>query len=184
MELRLRSRLTTRVPINGAEDARWSVISSVHDQKTHGCDELISVALNAAQRARTFDLSAVAGRCSPRQAAWVHTWPGENYRLLAALADTLRPATILEIGTYQGHGALALATGNPSSRVVTYDIVSWTKIEGAILEEADLAPVGRIEQRLGDLDDEAFRSSQLPTLVEADLIFIDGPKDGQWRSRT
>jgi hypothetical protein len=39
---------------------------------------------------------------------------------------------------------------------------------------------GRIEQRIGDLGEGAYLESQAHVLRSADLIFIDGPKDGVW----
>jgi predicted O-methyltransferase YrrM len=38
----------------------------------------------------------------------------------------------------------------------------------------------QIEQRIGDLGDPSYLSTQVEALRSADLIFIDGPKDGEW----
>jgi predicted O-methyltransferase YrrM len=81
---------------------------------------------------------------------------------------------VVEIGTYLGQGTLALSLGADS--VVTYDITDWRSFPTTVLRESDFD--FRIEQRIGDLSDPDFFASQLDTLLAADVIFVDGPKDG------
>lgn len=45
----------------------------------------------------------------------------EHYRLLAYLADRYSDVTFVDIGTYRGASAVALAV-NPANRVITFDI--------------------------------------------------------------
>ncbi len=166
------------MPIDGAADSRWSVISSLHDQAGPP-DALLDLALRAARVASETGLADLEER-SGSDARWIRTWPGEHYRLLAALAAVVGPASIVEVGTFKGQGALALAATSRCP-VVTYDLTAWPDIPGAVLTDADLVGHGgRIEQRLGDLGDAGYRASQLDTLRAADLIFVDGPKDGEW----
>jgi predicted O-methyltransferase YrrM len=164
--------------IQGAADARTSVISSVHDQSQPD-DALIELALAAADHARRTRLMDLEKRCSEPDLTWVRSWPGEHYRLLGGLVEVLKPSSIVEIGTFKGHGALALAE-RTDVPVVTYDIVQWNDFPETALRVTDMAPVGRIEQRLGDLGDAAYRDTQVDAIRAADLIFIDGPKDGAW----
>lgn len=166
-------------PLRGAFDARWSVISSVHDAFGGTDDALLEIALNAADRARTLRLGDLEARCSEQEALWVHTWPGEHYRLLAALVLTTRPAYVVEVGTFKGLGALALSVGSSPPHVVTYDIHPWHEFSDTILSERDFKS-GQLEQRIGDLGQASYRESQLETLQAAEIIFIDGPKDGEW----
>ncbi|MCW2495621.1 MAG: methyltransferase [Jatrophihabitans sp.] len=167
------------MPVTGAEDARWSAISSADDLYLRPNDDLVAVLLAAAERARAISLTSLEARSDPAHARWVRRWPGEHYRLLAALVATLQPATVVEIGTFKGHGALALAAGSSATKVITYDVVPWPEFADTALRASDLDG-GQLEQRLGDLGDPAYLREQLVTLRSADLLFIDGPKDGVW----
>lgn len=156
--------------------ARWSVVGAVD---THGpSDALLQLALAAADAAREADLAEVVERCDPEYAAYVRTWPGEHYRLLAGVVRVLAPVTIVEIGTYLGHSALSLLAGSAQASVVTYDVVPWTTLSGTVLRQEDFGD--RLEQRIGNLVEPEFLQQELPTLRSADLIFVDGPKDGSF----
>ena len=147
-------------------------------------DDLILFSTDVVRAAVALDMEPVAQRCNPRSAERVRTWPGEHYRLLAALAATIRPAVAIEIGTYNGESALALSHGAPDARVITYDVVPWPDFPDVNLRAEDFVDQGGpLEQRIGDLADPAYFASQLDTLRSADLIFFDGPKDGEWESR-
>lgn len=124
----------------------------------------------------------VAGRAgSSIEAAWVRQWPGEHYRLLAGLVDLLRPKLVVEVGTLTGLSALAIAHRLPENGVVvTYDIVPWSHVPGTALRKEDLAT--RISQELADLSDPAVFAQHLGILRAADLVFLDGPKDGNFEA--
>lgn len=170
------------VPVR-ARHSEWSVVSSADDLYVQPTDELVDILLLAASEARSVRLDAVAARCkTAEEARWVQTWPGEHYRLLAALAKTLPAKVAVEVGTFQGTGALALLAGlPPDGKVVTYDVVPWQEFEGAVLREEDFGD--RLEQRIGDLSDEPFIAREVDTLRSADLIFVDGPKDGAFEEK-
>jgi predicted O-methyltransferase YrrM len=170
------------MPVQAA-DRQWSVVSSAEDLRPKPGDDLISLMLEAAQRARFIDLAGLASRmATARQQDWLSCWPGEHYRLLAGLVDILQPTTVIEIGTGQGIGALSLADRLPSGgRVVTYDIIPWTEIAESVLRPEDFSS-GRIEQRRGDLSDPGTFERELPVLRGAELIFSDASKDGVFES--
>lgn len=170
------------VPVNGAADARWSVISSADDLYVRPNAELVDLLLEAASTARGLPLAHIQERCDPQWAAWVRRWPGQHYRLLAGLVAVMHPKVAIEIGTFHGHAALSLAAGDVTTKVVTYDIIPWRDFDETVLREADFTS-GQIEQRVGDLGDPAYLSTQIDMLRSADLIFIDGPKDGAWEQR-
>ena len=161
-----------------ARHAEWSAVSSADDLYTQPNDALVELLLRAADLARGIHLDDLAARCRTTQEAdWVRLWPGEHYRLLTALAQVVAPKVVLEVGTFQGPGALALLSGlEGEGRVVTYDVVPWSDVEGCILRSEDFGP--RLEQRIGDLTDDVFLAQETSTLRSADLIFVDGPKDG------
>ena len=158
-------------------DARWSVVSSLHDQKPQPSRRLIELALDAARLAMDVDVSGIAARAIPEERVWVESWPGEHYRLLLALTRLLDAEKIIEVGTFTGMGALSLLEGqSPSGKVITYDIFPWDSFENTLLRSSD--PWNRIDQRLGDLADPSFFATQKQDFLDADFIFVDGPKDG------
>jgi predicted O-methyltransferase YrrM len=143
------------------------------DQHPPPSRELVDIAAAAISAARLVDLSRLAARAqNDLQRGWFNQWPGEHYRLLRALVETLDPDLVVEVGTFTGMGTLTLAGAN--RRIVTYDIIPWHAIPDSLLRDSDF---GSVEQRLGDLSDpEAFRRERA-LLADADLIFVDAPKN-------
>jgi predicted O-methyltransferase YrrM len=172
--LRYRRRLFGSPPVR-ARHAEWSAIASTDDEQPQPTDALVGIALAAAERSRGLRLDAVAARCrTATEALWVNHWPGDHYRFLAALTEVLGARLAVEVGTFTGMGALALAAGG--ARVRTYDVVPWHSFDNTLLRDQDFE--SGIEQCIGDLADGAFFASQIETLRSAALIFADGPKDG------
>ncbi len=113
----------------------------------------------------------------------VHWFPGDHYRLLAALVRLLKPALVVEIGTYQGHGVLSMLPELPEGgRIATFDIVPWTKVPDCLLKTEDLSD-GRVSQILADLGDSQDVKRHADLICAADLIFVDAAKDGQLERR-
>jgi predicted O-methyltransferase YrrM len=178
----IRPRGPKQMPQMCARHRLWSVISSADDLRPQPSRELILLAVRAAERAIDIELDDVAVRCrTPLEASWVTQWPGEHYRFLTALAEVTETRCAVEVGTFQGPGALALLAGMPTGKVVTYDLIPWHQIDGALLREEDFGD--RLEQRIGDLSEPSYFRAQIGTLREADLLFIDGPKDGVFEQR-
>jgi predicted O-methyltransferase YrrM len=91
--------------------------------------------------------------------------------LLTLLSKLIRPARILEIGTYTGYSALCLANGLPEHGVVhTIEINDeLERLAASFFEESGLRE--RIVQHIGDAEEI------IPQLVEEfDLVFIDADK--------
>ena len=167
-----------RVPVR-ARHAELSLIASLDDSPGAPTPVLVELALAAARRAMSLDLSDLEGR-----SAWARTfvnfYPGEHYRLLAALVERIAPRVVLDIGTYTGVSALAMSKTLPEDgRLVTYDIVPWRDLTDTALRSTDFDD-GRIAQRIGDLAEPTFFQQNVGTLKEASLIFLDGPKDGMF----
>lgn len=135
--------------------------------------ELIKLAIDAIGAANSANLNYILDRLSDEQdKEWVSTWPGEHYKFLNGLAKVLKPNLVVEIGTYKGTSCLALA--EHSKEVITYDLVDIKSVPNGI-RELDLE--FNIEQRIGDLSLDDFFNSQAAELSNADLLFIDGPKN-------
>ncbi len=168
-------------PPSSAPTSFWSPVTPDLSVSSKPSAQLLSLGLLAAQEAIATHLPMSIGRAeraSSPYAEWIAAFPGEHYRLLAALARVRQPALIIEIGTYLGASALALLEAtNSNTRIITYDVVPWRRLEGTLLEESDFVD-GRLEQRIGDLADTSFWASQSEVIARADLLFVDGPKDG------
>lgn len=180
MRRRLRSRTENEPTALTVRHQEPSVVYSVDIEATESTESLVALLLRAAVNAQHISLGSLTKRCAdPMSAGFVEQWPGEHYKLLAGLAKALDARKIIDVGTYTGLSALSL--GHFGAHVVTYDIHGWSTFEDTALRESDFE--GEIEQRLGDLSDPAFFSSQTEVLRDADLIFVDGPKDGvfEWK---
>jgi predicted O-methyltransferase YrrM len=93
-------------------------------------------------------------------------------RLLSMISKMIRPKYILEVGTYTGYSALALAEGlQPDGTIITIDINE--ELEGkisAFFAESNYSAM--IDFRIGDAQEI------IPTLgVPFDLVFIDADKE-------
>lgn len=107
-------------------------------------------------------------------------WPGQHYRLLAALVEVLKPGTVIEVGTFDGASALALLENlPPAGRLATFDIVPWQHVTPTLLRSEDLDD-GRFMPITADLRHPKILNEHADLLRTADLIFIDGPKDGRF----
>jgi predicted O-methyltransferase YrrM len=160
-----------------ARHKEGSVISALDDAVGAPTPRLLDVALAAAARAKDVRLTQLEARNSP-EARWYRTWPGEHYRLLAALVAELGAVSVVEIGTFTGMGALALTeTLPPGGRLTTFDLVPWRDFSDTWLAERDFAN-GRIVQVLADIGAPGGIAPHRALFEDADFIFIDGPKDG------
>lgn len=97
---------------------------------------------------------------------------GEFFSILTSL---LQPRLVVEIGTFTGYSALAIAQGlGPDGRLLCCDVSDeWTSIARRHWEEAGVAD--RIELRLAPAI-ETLRS--LPDDTVIDIAFIDADKTG------
>lgn len=121
------------------------------------------------------DVSSIADVLPERDDAdFVRLWPGEHYRLLCGLTDFLRPELAVEIGTYKGAAAAVMSLN--SKRVVTFDVVGIEEIQNSIPDFIQRFP--NVTQLVGDLLLEDVWEANAHLFHEADVVFVDGPKDG------
>lgn len=141
-------------------------------------DFLLDLALRAVQRAREISLADLAGRQHSGADDSPELWPGEHYRLLAALVDVLQPRSVVEIGTLHGLSTLAIKKFlRPGARMATFDIVPWAQFKDTCFRSSDFGD-GSLVQQIGDLGDPLVFQQHRGLLDESELIFCDGPKDG------
>jgi hypothetical protein len=86
----------------------------------------------------------------------------------------VQPKLILDIGFY--HGASALSVACKSVQVHTYDIIPLEEIGNAYSNL--LAMNSNLFQEIGDLAVPGYYGLHKPKISDADLVTIDGPKDG------
>lgn len=169
-----------------ARHGNYSMVYSEDDSVSRPSQRLLELGIESARCASTIDLSDLVGRIRgrlPLPDNFMNLWPGEHYRLLGGLVQVMRPKLVIEIGTAEGLSALTLLKYLPEDgSVVTFDIVPWREYPGTCLEESDFASA-HLHQQLGDLaDPEVFMRHQRQ-LIEADIVFVDAPKDGIFEKR-
>ena len=154
-----------------------SIIASADDSAPAPNDRLLDLALAAANRARAITFPELDRRASG-ETRWHDVWPGEHYKLLAALVQVLDARRIIEIGTFTGMGTLALASAAAAdAQITTFDIVPWRDFKNTWLTESDFG-TGRLRQEIADIAAPGGIHPHADLFREADFIFIDGPKDG------
>lgn len=92
-------------------------------------------------------------------------------RFLSMLTHMIKPALVLEIGTYTGYSALCMAEGLPENgRIITLDINA--EIENFTRSHFEQSPYAqKIDYRIGNAMDI------IPTLHQQfDMVFIDADK--------
>jgi len=92
-------------------------------------------------------------------------------KLLTLLCRMLRPQTVVEIGTYSGYSALAMAAGMPKgSRIVTFEINDEQEpFTRPWIEQSAVAD--KINFIIGDAIEQAPKLG-----ITFDMAFIDGDK--------
>lgn len=92
-------------------------------------------------------------------------------RLLRMFVEMVRPANILEVGTFSGYSAICMAEGlGEGGKVWTFEIND--EMEDFTRPWIEGSPVAdKIEFRIGDANVEAPRLG-----VEFDMAFVDGDK--------
>ncbi len=158
--------------------AEYSMIYDTLNSGGGASDYLIDLGLRAANEAWHTTLPELSQRIDAAGNDFSRIWPGEHYRLLAALVKLLQPKRIIEIGTFRGLSALALKKFLPADgKIITFDIVPWDSLPETCLRPEDFDD-GRLRQQIGDLSDAAVFELHRGLIQETELLFVDGPKDG------
>jgi predicted O-methyltransferase YrrM len=175
--IRRRNKLRRVYDATPARHKELSIVCSADDDVARPSKRLLDVALGAASRARAIEFHVFDGRASS-EAHWWEVWPGEHYKLLAALVGELGARRVVEIGTFTGLGTLAIAEALPPDGVITtFDIAPWRDFADTWFTDADFSSE-RIRQEIADIAKPDGILPYRELFEEADFIFIDGPKDG------
>lgn len=105
---------------------------------------------------------------------------GEHYVLLPLIAKLTNAKNVVEIGTFQGASAKSLLL-NTDCNITTFDLKHWSKFKNTFLSSHDFSG-HRLTQYLADLSNESSFNKYASILADADLIFLDGPKNGYFES--
>ena len=164
------------LPIRARHVVR-SAVASLDDEPAKPSERLLDIALSAAAHARSVSMASVVSRMT-HPPYYPDVWPGEHYKLLAGLILAVRPRMVIEVGTSTGLSALAMLTALPqNSHLVTFDLIPWKNFEDTCLRDEDFTN-SRITQIIGDVCDPKVMSNHEELFQTADILFIDGPKDG------
>ena len=101
----------------------------------------------------------------------------EQVQLMALLIKLMKAKRVLEIGTFTGHGTLAMAEALPEDgKVITCDLDNrWCYISHDFWQQSGL--MGKIEQRLGNAVNTVKQLLTEGYRYSFDFIFIDADKE-------
>jgi predicted O-methyltransferase YrrM len=158
----------------------WTRIIPQQSLNPNLSEQNLKLAISFINSSPNQDLSDIANRSKSMQhLEYLNIWPGEHYKLLRGISSVIKPRLSVEIGTWVGMSTLALARF--SEKTISYDIRSWKSFKKSFLLESDFE--NRIEHRVGDLTEEKFFENESHVFANADLIFLDGPKDGVFEEK-
>lgn len=164
------------IPSN-AVDKRYSALFSAEGQPGKPTQRLISLGLSAVQAAFSKDLGDVSSRIKAGT-NYIDIYPGEHYKLLAAIVENLQPKVVIELGTHLGYSSLCMKKYLPADGTIyTFDIIPWYGFADTILTVKDL------DKNLVQFTDDLTRKEDVlkhqSLLEQADIIFMDALKDGK-----
>ena len=122
------------------------------------------------------DTDYLIARCKTlEQIKYAERILGEHYRILTAIAQAGKVKKVVEIGSATGMSAIQLR--HYGLKVTCFDIFEWDSIENSLLTVSDFSD-GNLEWIVEDLSNYTAFETYTNLLENADLIFIDAPKDG------
>ena len=158
------------------------MILSMHDEPSRPTPGLLQISLDAIQGAIRSDLNEFSSRFM-HSPIYSDIWPGEHYKLLAGLTQTLKPNLVVEIGTATGLSALCIKKYLPAGgKIATFDIVPWSQYPHSHLKMEDFAD-GTLVQHVANLSDPNALEEHGELLSQANLIFIDAAHDGHFEKQ-
>lgn len=111
---------------------------------------------------------------------FVNVFPGDHYRLLAALIKLVKPQLMVDIGTFTGLSARVMGEySNENTDVITFDIAPYEEFADTVLTP-DICAKHGIQQKIEDLSDPDVFHDNTDLLKSADFIMCDGPKDNRF----
>ena len=112
-----------------------------------------------------------------KDSQFYNIFPGSHYRILNGIVKYLNPKLVVEIGTYTGMGTFALSQ-NLSGEIISFDVVDYKNFETHLSDQ--FLKKNKFKQYLSDLSEKTEYDKHYELLNNADIIFIDAPKDGKF----
>ena len=155
-----------------------SYILSLDDELFPANQRLMDLSLKVGRSALGIDLTDISLKFPFESVGrYINVWPGEHYRLLAAIVKEIKPQLVIEIGTATGASSLVMKEYLPQNgKIITYDVIPWNEYPASGLNQQDFGE--QLEQRIVDISVQSNADLQYDVLKKADLIFVDGAKDG------
>ena len=100
---------------------------------------------------------------------------GEHYRLVPLIINLIKAKKVIEIGTYRGASAKSIIN-NTAAFLKTFDIIKWDDFNSSYLSNDDFNS-GLLRQSISDLSLDIEFEKHSIEFLDADFIFIDGPKN-------
>lgn len=164
------------IPGNAA-DKRLSAVYSAYRQPGKPTEYLLNLGVELVNRAGKMNLDDISARIPKTEVDYISIYPGEHYKMLAALMDIVQPKTVIELGTHLGYSSLCMKKYLPQNGAVyTFDVIPWNGFPETILKETDFD--GQLVQYLDDTTEEAGFNKHRALFENADIIFMDALKDG------
>ncbi len=162
-----------------ARHKEYTMFFSLDDDIAHPSHNLLDLSIKAIQEARTIRLDDVVERFGKNPVyPDPNEWPGDHYRLLAALVKILKPQVVIEIGTGIGTGTLSLKKYMPSDgRITTFDIIKWDDFPSTLFTKEDFYD-NKITQIIDDISNPHIYDKYRNLFENASLILVDALKDG------
>ena len=112
---------------------------------------------------------------TPSQIQYFESSFGEHYKLIQSLCKSLQLRNVVEVGTFTGMSALIWLLNGVN--LTSVDIVPWRDFEDTVLDQELILNTDFVQYVLNISEPGAF-NKMIPLFKSADLIFLDGPKDG------
>jgi predicted O-methyltransferase YrrM len=100
---------------------------------------------------------------------------GDHYRLLKAIAVMVQAKKVVDIGTYTGMSAITFMDAN--CEVISFDITSPFGFDDCLVAQSDIES-GKLQLVNEDIKNEKVFDKYVQSFIDADIIFLDGPKYG------
>lgn len=169
-------------PLVSVRHTEYSMLMSADDDAGQPSEQLIDIALRSVNHARGVSMASVVDRLK-HPPYYPNIWPGEHYKFLSGIVEELKPSVVIEIGTATGLSSLAMLQTLPkTSHLYTFDIIPWDQLPDTCLRVSDFRD-GRLKQMVGDVAKPEVMRQHDELFHKAELIFIDGPKDGYFEQK-
>lgn len=150
-------------------------VLSLDDEPVKPDDYIVEIVSEVLKDIQDVDYNFLKNRFDKKTFKWLNTWPGEHYKFLTCVTKFLKPDLVIEVGTFKGASCLAMKH-EFCGKIITYDVVPWSKIKGTHLREEDFD--NKLEQRIIDFSNINQIRTQRNEFKNAYFIFVDMAKDG------